>query len=73
MLTENEIKKKYLRYHNYCPSILKYNIRLGNVKEKNAHCDSQDFFEPRQGRDFFLARENVILKFIFHFSFLSSF
>lgn len=44
MLTEYEILKKFLMYHNYCPSILKYNIRLGNVKKKNANCDSQDFF-----------------------------
>lgn len=55
-----KLKKKYLRYHNYCPSILKYNIRLGNVKEKNAHCDSQDFFEPRQGRDFFFWLEKML-------------
>lgn len=49
-------------YYNYCPSILKYNIRLGNVKGKNAHCDSQGFFEPRQGRDFFffLARKKML-------------
>lgn len=60
MLTEYEILKKFLMYHNYCPSILKYNIRLGNVKKKNANCDSQDCFETRQGRDFFLARKKML-------------